>query len=65
MIKREELVPGARYDGFLWVAGRQRGTGYLRWNGSMFEEDDYVCSFKGEEDLDGFEPNLGPRQADD
>lgn len=61
MIKREDLVLGARYDGFLWVAGRQRGVAELRWNGSTFEDEDFVVSYKDEDDLDGFEPNLGGR----
>ena len=58
-IAREELVQGARYDGFLWVAGKQRGVAYLRWNGSVFEDEDFVVSYKEPEGLDGFEPNIG------
>lgn len=64
MINEKDLVTGAKYDGFVWANGRQRGVATLRWNGASFESVDgdmpyYVMSYFSLEKGNGFEPNLG------
>jgi hypothetical protein len=68
MINIADLSHGSWYDGFLWVAGKQRGTGTFRYVfdahdrpvGDGYFTDatgDLHLSYKGT-GMDGFEPNI-------
>lgn len=59
MINKADLSEGSWYDGFLWVAGKQRGTATLRWHGDYFSDglESRVVSYKSQHG-EGFEPNV-------